>query len=243
MRRAILTIATASTLLFGCATATTSRDANDAKSHAPRPADGVTAKIVRTSFADDVYDVAADERELGDYVVFRFSGSFQKQPLTLKQTVVGRSGGVVAIDMELTRGTEPAEALRVVMSDAPASQGELLGVYRADGAEWTPTSTSAYDQLMARVVVSADANEELLGTEETTVEVDDTSIACDKTTFRVRIGAVEATLSTLTSADFPWGDVGGEITSESGEVIYKAELLEIGHDDTLSVHPYQPTSI
>jgi hypothetical protein len=38
-------------------------------------------------------------------------------------------------------------------------------------------------------------------------------------------------MRTLESASFAWGDVGGEITTDKGKVLYRAEVIEAGHDD------------
>ena len=48
----------------------------------------------------------------------------------------------------------------------------------------------------------------------------------------MRIGKTKATMRTLQSEDFAWGDVGGEITAEDGRVLYRAELIDRGHADT-----------
>jgi len=36
-------------------------------------------------------------------------------------------------------------------------------------------------------------------------------------------------MNTLESEGFSWGDLGGEIVTSNGEVLYKAELVELGH--------------
>jgi hypothetical protein len=45
------------------------------------------------------------------------------------------------------------------------------------------------------------------------------------------VGKKQATMSTLESSTFVWGDVGGEIKTDKGKVLYKAEVVEAGHDD------------
>jgi len=51
-----------------------------------------------------------------------------------------------------------------------------------------------------------------------------------QTSYRVRLGKRQATLRTVESAGFAWGDVGGDITAD-GKVLYRAEVVEAGHDD------------
>ena len=48
---------------------------------------------------------------------------------------------------------------------------------------------------------------------------------------RFCFGKREATLSTIESPAFAWGDVGGEIVTAKGKVLYRAEVIDAGHDD------------
>ncbi|XXX74262.1 hypothetical protein WMF30_42120 [Sorangium sp. So ce134] len=175
-----------------------------------------------------VAEEAAPARAPGDYVAYRFSGSFRKTPLLLTQRIVAREGDVLVVDVTLEEGKE-TEALRVRMSDAPSRRGEILSAAWIDDGAERPATLSAYDAMMAKTSLAADENEEVLGTETVNVEVGGASIACQKTSFRVRIGKTKATMRTLQSDDFAWGDVGGEITAEDGRVLYRAELIDRGH--------------
>ncbi|XXT16793.1 hypothetical protein WME94_41835 [Sorangium sp. So ce429] len=172
----------------------------------------------------------AAAREPGDYVAYRFSGSFRKRPLLLTQRVVAREGDVLVVDVTL-EGDRETEALRVRMSDAPSRRGEILSAAWIDGGAERPATLSDYDAMMAKTALAADENEEVLGTEAVNVEVGGAPIACQKTSFRVRIGKTKATMRTLQSDGFAWGDVGGEITAEDGRVLYRAELVDRGHAD------------
>ncbi|WP_437671733.1 hypothetical protein [Sorangium sp. So ce131] len=164
----------------------------------------------------------------GDYVAYRFSGSFTKRPLLLTQRVIAREGDVLVVDMTL-EGDKETEALRVRMSDAPGRRGEILSAAWIDAGAERPATLAAYDAMMAKTTLAADENEEVLGSEAVNVEVGGAPITCEKTSFRVRIGKRKATLHTLTSDGFAWGDVGGEITAEDGRVLYRAELIDRGH--------------
>ncbi|WP_437645068.1 hypothetical protein [Sorangium sp. So ce362] len=184
-----------------------------------------------TEASGPVADEAVRARAPGDYVAYRFSGSFRKTPLLLTQRVVAREGDVLVVDVTLEDGKE-TEALRVRMSDAPSRRGEILSAAWVDDGAERPATLAAYDAMMAKTALAADENEEVLGSEAVNVEVGGASIACQKTSFRVRIGRTKATMRTLQSDDFAWGDVGGEITSEDGRVLYRAELIDRGQADT-----------
>jgi hypothetical protein len=180
------------------------------------------------SDAESIANSATSGRRPGDYVAFRFSGSFRKAPLLLTQRVVARDGDVLVVDMTL-EGGKATETMRVRMSDSPANRDEIVGAAWVEDGEERPATLSAYEAMMAKTALAADANDEVLGSESTTVQVGGAPLACQKTSYRVRIGATNATMETLQSDAFAWGDVGGEITAEDGRVLYRAELIDAGH--------------
>ena len=69
----------------------------------------------------------------------------------------------------------------------------------------------------------------MLGAEDVKVAVGAETIDAKRTSFRVRVGKKHATLRTLESPTFAWGDLGGEITTDAGKVLYKAEVVDAGH--------------
>lgn len=198
-----------------------------------------TAKTVEER-ADDTDEAAAEQvadaeeslpaREVGDYVVFHFTGSYKAGKRTLTQRVVERTEDTLTLDMTLDDAVT-TKTLRVTTSESPETFGDVLAVSTVQGGVAKPTDVRAYDTMMKEIVLAADQNEAMLESEPTVVAVGDQTIDCTKTSYRVRVGKHTATLSTLTSEVFPWGDVGGEIASDNGEIIYRAELVALGNGD------------
>jgi hypothetical protein len=241
MTRTLLTLATASIFVVGCG-----RAALDQEALAPTPAVTAKAEAKATKAADTAKaDAAKDEigadgtvatapatgaRMPGDFVVYKFSGAFRKAPLTLSQKVIARDGAIVTIDFALKDG-DAKEELRVKIDESSPSHNEVVGVARLEGGLEKAASIEAYEALMTRTTLSADQNEAVVGVEDVTVDVGGAAVPAKRTTYRVRVGKKQATLKTLESATFAWGDVGGEITSAGGKLLYKAEVVEAGHDD------------
>lgn len=169
-------------------------------------------------------------RRPGDFIVHKFSGSFRAEPITLTQRVIAREGNILVIDMALDEGGSK-QSLRVRVDDSAERRGEVLSVARLTQGGEEPATVEAYEELMAKTAVAADQNEAVLGSEAVTVDVAGAPVACQKTSYRVRIGKRQATLRTVQSDGFAWGDIGGEITSDSGDVVYRAELVESGRGD------------
>lgn len=244
MNRILLTLATASIFVVGCGRAALDQEAltpkpalaakADAKAEKAQPAAETAkadaAKEEITADAALAMTPGAGARMPGDFVVYRFTGSFRKAPLTLAEKVVARSGAVVTIDLALKDG-DAREELRVKIDEASPSHNEVVSVARLEAGVEKPAAIEAYEALMTRTTLSADQNEAVVGTEDVTVDVGGAAVPAKRTTYRVRVGKKQATLKTLESTAFAWGDVGGEITTANGKVLYRAEVVEAGHDD------------
>jgi hypothetical protein len=171
---------------------------------------------------------AAFTQKPGDYVVYRFSGGFRKTPLTLTQRVVEASDTQLVVDLVLDDGKHKTN-VRAMYTHAPGAPHELARASRIDatGAE-RPMSLAELDALMAQTTLVADDNEGAIGSETVTVSVGGQPMACTETRYRVLVGKHAATMRTLSNQSFAWGDVGGEIVSDDGRVLYRAEIVEVG---------------
>lgn len=254
MKRTLITLSIASILATGCGHAAMATRA--AETAAAKPAPEATKASAEASAKDD--SAPADEnaktalvngkpvedakdaapaaapaatalsaRKPGDFVVYKFSGSFRKEPLTISQRVIEREGSILTVDVTAESAGEKRE-LRVKFNDAADAKNEVVSVARLEGGLEKPASPDAYDKLMAEATLSADQNEAFLGAEDVVIDVNGTPTPCHKSTYRVRVGKKTATLQTLSSDGFAWGDIGGDITSK-GKVLFRAEVVESGH--------------
>jgi hypothetical protein len=203
-----------------------------------KPTPAAQAPEARAEAESAPAKTASSPREVGDYVVYRFSGSFQKAPITLTERVVARDKDALVLDVVLDDGQKKHE-LRVRTSEAQATSGELLSVHRIDKGNLVPMDVADYEALMAKTMLIADSNEAELGSEEITVALGDAKIAAKQTSFRVKVGGKDATMRTVVSDEFPWGDVAGEIAAE-GDVLYRAEIVTIGHQEEPATPPKTP---
>jgi hypothetical protein len=193
----------------------------------PGKAKSAKASAEETRIAEEAKSADGGARQPGDFVVRRFSGSFRKAPITLTEKVFARHGATLVLDLTVDDGKK-LETLRVWMSDAPESRGEVTKVARLDGETEVASDVAAYEAMMQKVTVVADQNEEMLGEADVDVDVAGKAMAGHERTFRVRLGKKQGTMRTVESARFPWGDLAAEISGQDGKVIYKAEIVETG---------------
>jgi hypothetical protein len=233
MKPILLPAALFTLLVAGCAPATimdpgktpaAEADKNATTARSPHfEDDGLSAPAAKAAAA-----ATTAARAPGDFIVYKFSGSYRKAPATLTERVIAREGDVVTIDMTL-EDASGKRSLRVKMSDAPGTRGDVASVARLENGQEIATGLVAYDTFLAATMLAADSNEETLASEDVTVDVGGAALAGKRTTYRVRVGKEAAMMSTVESTTFAWGDLGGEIKAKNGKVLYRAEILEVGH--------------
>lgn len=165
---------------------------------------------------------SAPTRHVGDFFVHRFSGSFATDPLTLTEEVAALEDSAWVVDFSLTQN-EKVERLRVRFDVA---SGQAVSAAHLDGGKEKPAQLADYEALMARTVYAADVNDGLVSSNEQTCLVGSDTLDCESSTYKVWVGDRPATLSVLHSPTFADRDVAGEITTDDGKLIYRAELVE-----------------
>ena len=237
MNRTLLTLAMASLLATGCARANLAPVAASPASAAEAPA---AATEETTATAAPAADATASEaettgaRRAGDFIVYRFTGSFRKTPLTLTERVVERRGAMLTVDITAEEGESKCQ-LRVKINEASAVKNDVVAVSVIEGGAEKAAGIEAYEALLADTSLAADENEAMLGAEDAMLDVGGAPLPVRKTTYRVRVGKKTATLRTVESEGLAWGDLGGEITAANGKVLYRAEVIELGHVDAKGV--------
>jgi hypothetical protein len=195
----------------GCAAAqVTAPPASAAASASPAPPS-------RTTLSE-----SAPVRHVGDLFVHRFSGSFAADPLTLTEEVSAREQEAWVVDFSLTQ-SEKVERLRVRFD---AMSGQAISAAHVEAGRETPAKLSEYEALLARTVYAADVNEGLVSSNGQTCLVGADELDCETKTYKVWVGDRAATLSVVHSKTFADRDVSGEITTDDGKLVYRAELIE-----------------
>jgi hypothetical protein len=181
--------------------------------------------------ADAVVGPAAEMRlrSPGDYVVYRFTGKTRPRAMSLTERVVAQDGDATTLDFTLVEGVR-SKTLRVRMGGS-AAEPKVVSAAWMDGAIEGPVSVKAYEHLLEKTILAADRNDGLVSSEDVQVEVGGRMVPCKRDTYRVAVGRREATMTVLKSDAFPWGDVGGEVRAKDGAVLYRAEVVEMGHSE------------
>jgi uncharacterized iron-regulated membrane protein len=176
-------------------------------------------------------------RQPGDFVVYRFSGSYRSHPVTVTERVVARDGDHLLVDVDVAKGGEQ-QLLRLRVGDGER-QGDVVSVAKREGNVLKPYGVAAYEKLMNDIVLSADSNEGEIGATGVLVDVGNGELSGTRTSYKVRVGAHEAIMSSVAAEGFAWGDVSAEIRTEDGKLLYQAEVIDMGGpgtgDDVIAV--------
>ena len=169
--------------------------------------------------------VTTESRQPGDWVTFAFSGSYRKAELTLVQRVLAKEEGAITIEYAFTEGKK-VETFRVTTRETTGEFLRALSVAKDGTTE--PTDQEAFETKLATTVAMADENDALVDETEIAVKVGNVDVPATKSTFAVKIDGKKATLETITSRAFAWGDLGGKLVANDGKVIFQVVLVDAG---------------
>jgi hypothetical protein len=170
----------------------------------------------------------ADTRKVGDFSVHRFSGNYQKGPLTMTEEIVANEDGLWVIDYTLE---EQAGTSKLRVRFDPHTDS-VVRVAKLDGTKEIAEQLSAYDKMIDRTSFAADSNDGQVASAHGTCLVGPNELDCETKSYKVWVGEQQATLSVSRSDSVPNGDVSGDITSSDGTLIYRSELVEMGNTAT-----------
>ena len=167
----------------------------------------------------------ADSRKVGDFQVHRFSGSYQKAPLTMTEEVIARENGLWVIDYTFEEQTGTTK-LRVRFD--PRTDA-VKRVSKIDGSQELSVPVATYEKLVERTSFAADSNDGMVGSTHGTCLVGPNELDCETKSYKVAVGDQVAILNVSRSESVPGGDVAGDIIASDGAVIYRSELIEMGN--------------
>lgn len=178
---------------------------------------------------------------VGDYFVERFSGSFRRTPLTLTEEVVAAEGSLFVIDYTLEETGNPRIQHLRTRFNPETRRVEKVSVVA--GERELPAPLSAYDRMMERTSFAADSNDGLIASEKQTCLVGGRELDCETKNYKVSVGTSAATLSVTTSDSVTGRDVAGQIVKGDGNVVYRAELVDMRRgsgSSSVALSPFRP---
>jgi len=234
MKRLLLAGSILSVLTFGCGHSLMQPATPDAEAAtASREASQTETSNSEEASSAEQTSSSGTLRQPGEFATYRFSGSYRREPVTVSYRVVERDQATITLDVSSTTDGQ-SQRFRLKMTDGPSGSGEILSVARFDGSTVQPVAPAEYEALMQQTIAPIEHNEADLERQDHELAIGEQTVACTRATYRVLADGRPATMTIFESPSFAWGDLGGEITTADGGVLYKAEIVEVGSESSAS---------
>jgi hypothetical protein len=173
---------------------------------------------------------SADSRSVGDWITTEFANN--GKPITVQQRVIARDGAASVVEVAIKDGKK-TQTFRIRTSTTRAGE-QVTDVTKVDGMIEHATTMATYEAALQKTVPNVDRNDGVLDAEPVTIDVGARKVDAVRTTYKVVVAGKPATMSIVHSDAFAWGDLGGDIVSESGKTLYSTRVVESG-DKTRAV--------
>lgn len=211
----------ASALCFGCAAHHTTAVAEAPIGFHPQ----VIPMTIDTIDDDNPYIAKNnDARGVGDWIATQFVTN--GKPITVRQRVLSRDGAMSVTEVAITAGTS-TQIFRLRSETTPAGE-HPLDVTRVDKGIEHATTMAAYEAALQKTVPNVERNDGTVDVEPVTLEVAGRKIEAVRTTYKVVAAGKPATMSVVHSDAFAWGDLGGDIVTDSGKTLYSTRVVDMG---------------
>ena len=178
---------------------------------------------------------STDTRSVGDWVTTEFAKADGK-PMTVQQRVLSRDGAASVVEVVIKDG-KTAQTFRMRTQTTRAGE-QVLDVTKVEGGTEHASTLAQYEAAMQKTVPTVDRNDGMLDTEPVTVDLGTRKIEAVRTTYKVIVAGKPATMSVIHNDGFAWGDLGGEIVTESGKKVYSTRVVESGTTSEASASRY-----
>lgn len=184
---------------------------------------------------------STDPRSVGDWVTTEFA--VNGKPITVRQRVLSRDGATSVIEVAIIDGAAAGgtsstrkDGARTqtfrLRSETTRAGEQVLDVTKIEGGIEHATTAAAYEAALQKTVPSVERNDGMLDSEPVTIDIGGRKVEAVRTTYKVVALGKPATMSVIHSDGFAWGDLGGDIVTETGKKLYSTRVVESGHTTT-----------
>jgi len=208
-------------LCFGCA-------AHHAGTVAEAPV-GFHPQVVPMTFdsIDDENPYVAhsnDARAVGDWIATDFVAN--GKPITVRQRVLSRDGAMSVTEVAIVDG-KTTQTFRL-RSETTKSGEHPLDVTKVEKGVEHASTMAAYEAALQKTVPNVERNDGTVDVEPVTLDVAGKKIDAVRTTYKVVAAGKPATMSVVHSDAFAWGDLGGDIVTDTGKTLYSTKVVDMG---------------
>lgn len=175
--------------------------------------------------------------EKGDFVVYRYSGAYRKDPITLRETVTAKEGNKLEILVEWASGTEKRSWKQFVTDTRYNRDNNIVDrlVLIENGAERELDNRDNLDlfRLFEGTFIMPQRLPKLISTEKKQVALAGRAFDCEVSTYRTKALDKHAVMIETSCPAFKWGKAGAEYRlwyrdKPAAGALYLAEVADFG---------------
>ncbi|CAN5527377.1 hypothetical protein BH09MYX1_BH09MYX1_45240 [soil metagenome] len=182
---------------------------------------------------------------LGDFVVYRYDGSFTQTPVTMREEITAQEGKRLRIDVTVTRGSDERKWAQVV-TDTPENQRANVvdALFEWQGGKFVRLENAANADLLRLygwVLVVPDGRPTEVKSESCKKTIGGVDYTCTCTGGRNTINGAAVTFSDSECSDFVWThgpSVFRDVANASD--VLRADIIAAGHDAGAQPQPLMP---
>lgn len=173
--------------------------------------------------------------EAGDYVVYKYSGSYRPEPVFLTETILSKTGGnKLEILVEWKSGKEIRTWKQFVTDTAYNRANNIVDrLVRIDGGgketELPNNENLDLFKLYEGTYLVPQRIPSLVGEAKRIWPVGKDSYLCRVRTYKTKALGRRAEMTVVDSAEFKWTTVGSSYKDLNGGLLYAVEVLECGN--------------
>ena len=172
--------------------------------------------------------------EVGDYVIYKYWGSYRHEPVILTEKVLSKTGGnKLEILVDWKSGKEARTWKQFVTDTAHNRANSIVDrlVLVAGGKETELANKDNIDlfKLYEGTFLIIQHDPIVIREEKKTLPVGHVSYLCRVRTYRTRALGIRAEMTVADSDEFKWNNVSSSYRDMKGGLLYTAEVVEHGN--------------
>lgn len=169
----------------------------------------------------------------GDFIHYRYSGTYTPAPVDLREVVADQHQLLLQIDVEATRGGERRKWIQIVTDTEFNQKNNVVdALYVVDNGEKRKLKNLNNNDLYALydwTYVVPEGIPTDLSEAAVTKTIGGATYQCLAKRGRTHLKGKPVRFEEVDCKDFLWTHAGAEyVAEESGEVVYRAEIIEVG---------------
>ena len=181
---------------------------------------------------------------VGDFVVYRYSGSFSIASVTLREEVMAQQGTRVRIDVTATRGADVRRWIQVVTDTPENEKGNVVdALYEMQGEKWALLANEKNADLLrlsSWIIVEPDGRATDVASGSCREKIAGVEYDCTCTTGKNLLHAAPITFRATDCKGFLWTHGSASFRDADGKDLVKVEVVETGRNPKATPQPFTP---